>query len=175
MKKNILLGWIFCCLCIWGHAQKKEGYILTLQQDTLYGELLMESSGLAPITFIYEGQKMQYYPPSIQFFGIFRDKEYQHFKTLKSKNGRTFFVQRMAIGNITLYKYSEEHIFPNATLNRYVYLMGVSDEALTTISSSNYQRILGDFLEGQSTLLAKLADTSFEEVPQLIRIYNLKE
>ena len=73
---------------------------------------------------------------------------------------------------MTLYKYSEEHIFPNATLNRYVYLMGTTDEVLTTISSSNYQRILGGFLEGQTALLSKLATTSFEEVPQLIRLYN---
>lgn len=172
MKKGVLLGWLFCCLSICGHAQKMEGYILTLQQDTLYGKILIEPNGLAPITFIYEGQKMQYYPSSIQFFGIFRENKYQHFKTLKSNNGGAFFVQIMVVGKLTLYKYSEEHIFPNATLNRYVYLMGTIDEALTTISSSNYQRILGGFLEGQTALLSKLADTSFEEVPQLIRVYN---
>ena len=172
MKKSILLGWIFCCLSIWGHAQKMEGYILTLQQDTLYGKIVTASSGLSPITFTYEKQRMNYHPSSIQFFGIFRDKEYQHFKTLKSKNGGAFFVQIMVDDTIKLYKYSEEHIFPNATLNRYVYLMGASDETLTTISSSSYHRILSDFLEGQPALLSKLENVSFAEVPLLIELYN---
>ncbi len=78
----------------------------------------------------------------------------------------------MAVGNIKLYKYSEEHIFPNSTLNRYVYLMGTSDETLTTISSSNYQRILRGSLKEQPALLSKLANMSFEDVPQLIELYN---
>lgn len=172
MKKVIFLSWIFCCLGILGHTQKMEDYILTLKQDTLHGKILTEPSGLAPIIFIYERQRMNYHPSSIQFFGIFRDKEYQHFKTLKTKEGRAYFVQIIVVGKIKLYKYSEEHIFPNATLNRYVYLMGTADEALTTISSSSYQRILGDFLKEQPALLSKLENTAFEEIPQLIELYN---
>lgn len=172
MKKIYFLSWIFFGLSIWGHAQKMEGYILTLQQDTLYGKVLTEPSGLAPITFIYEKQRMNYHPSSIQFFGIFRNKEYQHFKALKTKEGRAYFVQIMSNGKLNFYKYSEEHIFTYATLNRYVYLMGTSDNQLTTLSSSSYQRILGDFLEGQPALLSKLEDTSFEEVPLLIELYN---
>jgi len=172
MKKYTILSWIFCCLSLMGYAQSKQDYLLTLNQDTLYGKILTEQAGLAPIIFIYKRQKMNYHPSSIQFFGLFREQVYQHFKTLKSEKGRAFFVQIMATGNIKLYKYSEEHIFAYATLRRYVYLMGTTDDNLTSISSSSYQRILGNFLEDTPSLLAQLANTTFDEVPQLIKQYN---
>ena len=115
---------------------------------------------------------MNYYPPSIQFFGVFRNNIYRHFKTLRSKKGQAFFVQIMANSRIKLYKYTEEHIYPNSTLKRYVYLMGPMDDQLITLSSSNYQRILNEFLKGKPALLAQLENTSFKEVPQLIKRYN---
>ncbi len=172
MKKEIILCWIFCGFSVWGFSQKTKDYLLTLKKDTLFGKILTEKRGLAPIVFVYGKQKMNYYPSSIQFYGIFRDKTYQHFKTLKSKEGKAFFVQIIANGNIQLYKYLEKHIYTHSTLRRYVYLMGRSDEQLMTISSSNYQRILGDFLKEQPSLLSKLTTVSFAEVPQLIHQYN---
>lgn len=71
-----------------------------------------------------------------------------------------------------LYKYSEEHIFPHSTRRRYVYLMGMTDNALTTLSSSSYHRILGDLLKDKPFLLKQLANTTFSEVPQLMEAYN---
>jgi len=174
MKKNMIISWIFCSLHLLGYAQPKEDYLLTLNQDTLFGKILTEANGLAAIKFIYKGKKMTYHPSSIQFFGIYREGRYQHFRTFKSEEGRAFFVQIMTIGKIKLYKYSEEHIFTDATLSRYVYLMRTTDDDLTTISSSSYQRILGDFLKDKPSLLAQLANTTFAEVPQLIKQHNKK-
>lgn len=172
MKKDSLLIWIFCSLSFIGYTQQKQDYLLTLKQDTLYGKILSQSHGLAPITFIYESQKMNYHPTSIQFFGLFRNNIYQHFKTLRSEKGQAFFVQIIENNGIKLYKYKEEHIYPNSTLVRYVYLMGPTDDQLTTLSSSNYQRILNDFLKEEPALLAQLENTSFQEVPELIKQYN---
>lgn len=172
MKKDSLLIWIFCSLSFIGYTQQEADYLLTLKQDTLYGKILSQSTGLAPITFVYGGHKMNYHPISIQFFGIFRNNIYQHFKTLRSKKGQAFFVQIIANNGIKLYKYKEEHIYPNSTLRRYVYLMGPTDDQLTILSSSNYQRILNKFLKEEPALLAQLENTSFKEVPQLIEQYN---
>jgi len=172
MNINSLLICFFCSFSFIGYAQQKGDYLLTLKQDTLYGKIVTNSNGLAPITFVYGGHKMNYHPPSIQFFGVFRNKRYQHFKTLKSKNGQAFFVQIMVNNGIKLYKYTEEHIYFNSILERYVYLMGPTDDELMTLSSSNYQRILGDFLKEKPFLLAQLENTSFEKVPQLLEQYN---
>ncbi len=172
MKKNSLLIYFFCSLSLLGYGQQEKGYLLTLNRDTLHGKIKAESNGLAPITFVYEGHKMNYRPNSIQFFGIFRDNAYQHFKTLRSKKGQAFFVQVMVDDNIKLYKYAEEHIFPSSTLKRYVYLIGATDDQLTTLSSSNYQRILSEFFKENLPLLAQLKNTSFKEVPQLLKQYD---
>lgn len=172
MKKDSLLICFFCSLSFIGYAQQEADYLLTLKQDTLYGKILSKPYGLAPITFVYGGHKMNYHPTSIQFFGLFRNKTYQHFKTIRSEKGQAFFVQIMANNGIRLYKYKEEHVYPNNTLGRYVYLMGPTDDQLTTLSSSNYQRILNEFLKEEPALLAQLENTSFKEVPQLIEQYN---
>ena len=129
MKKGILLGWVFWGLFQLGYAQEKKDYLLTLQQDTLYGKILTESYGSAPITFIYGKNKMIYQPSSIQFFGIYRDKNYRHFKSLTSEGGKSIFVQIMVNGPIKLYKYSEEHIHINTTQKRYVYFFGSADRS----------------------------------------------
>ena len=171
MKKCVYLCYIFCCFSFLSHAQKGKDYMLTLQKDTLFGDIFLQR-GIDPIVFKHKGLKMNYHPSSIQFFGIFRNNGYQHFKVLRSKQGKAVFVEIMGIGKIYLYKYTEEHIFPNLTLNRYVYLMGESDEKLTTISSSSYQRILGHFFKKNPALLTQLATTSFAEVPKLIYQYN---
>jgi len=171
MEKGIYLCCIFCCLSFLSHAQKGKDYILTLQKDTLFGEILV-TQGIDPIAFKHQGHKMSYHPSSIKYFGIFRNKAYHHFKVLKSKEGKAVFVEIMATGKINLYKYTEKHIFPNSTLNRYVYLMGASDKQLITFSSSSYQRILGHFLKKRPSLLAQLTSSSFSEVPKLINQYN---
>lgn len=163
--------YIFCCLSFLSSAQKGKDYILTLQKDTLFGEILI-NQGIDPIAFKHQGHKMSYHPSSIQFFGVFRDEEYQHFKVFKSQEGKAVFVEIMATGKINLYKYTEKHIFPNSTLKRYVYLMGPSDGKLTTLSSSSYQRILRHFLKKRPSLLAQLTSASFTEVPNLINQYN---
>lgn len=171
MKKSIFYCYFLCCLSFSSNAQNGKDYILTLQKDTLFGEILMEQ-GLDPIIFKHKGLKIQYYPSSIQFFGILKDNKYHHFKSLKSKYGRAVFAQIMATGKTQLYKYSEKHLFPNSTLSRFVYLMGATDNQLTTISSSSYQRILRDFFKDTSTLLSQLTNTSFDDVPKLIKQHN---
>lgn len=171
MKKEHLLSWIFCFISLLGYAQQKQDYILTLQQDTLYGRILTKPYGLAPITFIYGRDRMTYHPSSIQFFGIYRDKEFCHFKTLRSDEGKAIFVQILLDKPLKLYKYKEEHLLINATLKRYVYFMGLTDDQLITLSSSNYQRILSNFLKEKPILLSKLANVSFGEVPQLLAQY----
>lgn len=45
----------------------------------------------------------------------------------------TLFGEIMATGKVHLYKYVEEHIFPNSTLNRDVYLIETFDKKLTTL------------------------------------------
>jgi len=172
MKKNSLLIWIFCGLSFIGFAQKKADYLLTMKQDTLYGKVLTASNGLAPIQFVYGGHRMNYYPTSIEFFGVFRDNNYRHFKTLRSRRGQAFFVEIMVNDYMKLYKYKEEHINYKTTTIRYVYLVGPSDDKLTVLSSSTFQSTLGKFLKEKPNMLTALRETTFHELPQLIRHYN---
>lgn len=80
MKKAYVLSWIFCWLNLLGYAQSGKDYLLTLNQDTLYGKILTEPNGLAPITFIYEKQRMNYTPASIRFLEMINTNTSKHFK-----------------------------------------------------------------------------------------------
>ena len=171
MKKELYCCFLFCCIIFLCKAQRGEDYILTLQQDTLFGKIEMEQ-GQDPITFSHNKKKINYHPSTIQYFGIFENKQYQRFKSLTSLGGKSIFVKILVEGKIKVYKYTEEHVYPNSTLNRYVYLMGYSDDALVTVSSSAYQRMVGYFLKEHPNLLLELANYSFDEVPQIIEQYN---
>lgn len=145
--------------------------MLTMQQDTIFGNIKMEQ-GLDPITLSYQGLKARYHPSSIQFYGVYRNNQYQHFKTITSKGGRSLFVEIMERGAVDLYKYSELHIRENEVYDRYIYLIKNIDDKLIYMSSSSYQRILANFLKKHPNLLTQLAISSYEEVPKLIKQYN---
>lgn len=171
MKIKIYNCLLFLCLPFWVFAQTNKDYILTIEQDTLYGRIVV-NQGKDPISFKYDGHKLTYHPSTIQYFGIYRDAQHRKFRSLSSPSGRRFFVEVLLEGTVNLYKLTEKHLYANSTLDRYVYLLGSSDEALTTVTSSSYQRILKLFLVDYPHLQTKLTNTSFAEIPQIIQEYN---
>lgn len=152
-------------------AQENRDYILTLQKDTIFGKIV-EREGKEPITFIHNKLKVYYHPSTIQSFGVFRENRYQRYKSLRSKEGQTFFVEILGQGKVNLYKYTELNIIKKAQVKRYVYMIDTHDHELIIFSSSTYQRILGTFLKEYPSLVAQLANCSYHEVPILIEQYN---
>lgn len=171
MKIRIYLCLLFCCLHYFAFTQSKKDYILTLQQDTLFGKIQVEL-GRDPISFKYKKLNLDYHPSTIKSFGIFREKQYHRFKSMTSPSGNvSFFVEIMVEGKNNLYKFDDKYIMDNKKL-RYLYFMENEANELFPISSSTYQRILGRVLKDSPSLLTVLEQSTFAQVPQLIRKYN---
>lgn len=171
MKIRILYCLLFCCLYASAFSQANKDYILTLQQDTLFGKIQVEL-GREPISFKYKKMNLDYHPSTIQSFGIFREKQYRRFKSMKSPSGNdAFFVEIMVEGKNNLYKFDDKYIFNNKQL-RYLYFMENEDNELFPISSSTYQHILGRVLKDYPNLLSMLEQSTFAQVPQIIKQYN---
>lgn len=171
MKIRIYFCLLFCCLYYFASAQTNKDYILTLKQDTLFGKIEVEL-GREPISFKYKKLQLDYHPSTIQSFGIFREKQYHRFKSMKSPSGNTsFFVEIMVEGKNNLYKFDDKYVFDNKKL-RYLYFMENEADELFPISSSTYQRILGRILKDYPNLLLMLKQSTFAQVPQLIKQYN---
>ncbi|MEM1120469.1 MAG: hypothetical protein AAGJ18_08450 [Bacteroidota bacterium] len=142
-----------------------------MQKDTLFGKISMDV-GKLPITFIHHKRKFNYHPSTIQSFGIFAEKGYKIYETLKSKEGHSIFVEVMVQGKLNLYKYTEKRNLKESIRYRYVYFFGFSKDALSIMSSSSYQRILGEFFRAYPDVLSELKRTTFENVPSLMEYYN---
>jgi len=171
MKIRIFYCFLFCCLQYFASAQTNKDYILTLQQDTLFGKIRVEL-GREPISFKYKKLNLDYHPSTIQSFGIFREKEYRRFKTLKSPSGKAaFFVEIIVEGKNNLYKFDDKYI-SNPKQLRYIYFIENEADELSPISSSTYQRKLGRMLKDYPHLLSILEQSTFAQVPQLIQQYN---
>jgi len=171
MKIRIYYCFLFCCLHYFAFTQTNKDYILTLQQDTLFGKIQVEL-GREPISFKYKKLNLAYHPSTIKSFGIFREKQYRKFKTLKSPSGKTaFFVEIVAEGNTNLYKFDDKYIMNDKKL-RYIYFMENEADELSPISSSTYQRRLARMLKDYPHLLSVLEQSTFAQVPQLIKQYN---
>ena len=171
MKKTLLIICFLVGFLVQNFAQVNKDFILTLNQDTLYGEITIYRDK-SPIIFKYHKKKMRYHPNTLQAFGILENDEYHQFKSLKSQNGIAVFAQLMTEGPLYLYKYREQHVYSSHTLERYVYFLGESDKNLTTLSSSSYKRILGQLFNKYPNFLAKLNASSFSEVPKIISFLN---
>ncbi len=171
MKIRIFYCLLFCCLHSFAFSQTNKDYILTLQQDTLFGRIQVEL-GREPISFKYKKMNLDYHPSTIQSFGIFREKQYHRFKSMKSPSGKaSFFVEIMVEGKNNLYKFDDKYVFDNKKL-RYLYFMESEAHGFFPISSSTYQRILGRVFKDYPNLLSMLEQSTFAQVPQIIKQYN---
>jgi len=172
MTKNFTLFSILLllplCLC----AQKDNGFILTMKQDTLYGKVRINNK-LDGISFQYEGKKVELHASSITYFGVKKKGTTRIYKTLINNWEEYIFVEVLTEGKFNLYHYDTAGNDRYTRSDPYRYYIGSSNIYPIRMSPRSYRsmmKMMVRIVEEEPELLGQLAD--YEDVPRIIRKYN---
>jgi len=169
MIQKITISFICCLLSISMSAQQGEDFILTLNQDTLYGKVKFSRNDKSVI-FYHKKGKIKFQAATIGYFGLHEKNKMKVYKVARMYPREDVFVEVITEGEINLYYYDtrESKHYINGDLYRYF----ISNSELEPIKMSprSYKSILKYFLKEQPDLLEELQD--YEDVPRIIKKYN---
>lgn len=172
MKNKIRLIYLFFCFPLFLFAQSNPDYILTMQKDTLFGNI-KNNLDWESITFVHRKKKVYFHAGTIQYFSIFRNGAYLKYKSIKDTNGNNLFVQILSEGKIKLYKAAEQyHRFAKFIHFETVYYVGPSDKDLVAMSELDYAIFIKNITKEFPELAPELKLLSFENLPKLVARYN---
>ncbi len=172
MKNKILLISLLCSFSLAIFAQNNTDYILTMNQDTLFGSI-KNNLDWQSITFVHNKKKIHFHAATIQYFGIYRDGEYLRYKSIKDTDGSDLFVQILSEGKIKLYKAAEQyHRFAKFSHFEEVYYVGPSDDQLVAMNKMAFATFMKNVAKEFPDLAPELKLLTFEELPKLVVMYN---
>lgn len=173
MRKELLLFVLCCCFNFTSFAQKNKDFILTLHKDTVFGQVKINPDN-DHITFTHQRKRIYFHPKTLQAFGIYKKEEnvYQVFKAITNARGQSMFVEVLNEGKVKLYKYQKNEIIAQAKYHKELYYIGHSDEKLVTMTPDSYEKTMKVLVKDYPSLLTKIDQISYREVPQVIASYN---
>lgn len=171
MKKSLLLS-VFLFSLTFCLAQKDKDFILTLHQDTIYGKVKINDND-PHITFIHKRKRLYFHPAALRYFGVYKEGQYQRFKSVKNAKGKHLFAEVLLEGKMKLYKYREYVKNKEGILTlKELYFIGKSDEKLITMYPNSFNLILEVLAKEKPALLAKAHTVNYKEVPRFVASYN---
>lgn len=172
MKKRIYLILFITSICTLAFAQKHKDFILTLNKDTIFGNVTLNTS-VAHITFTHKRKRVYFHPKTLKAFGIFdKKKGYKYYKSITNNRGTAMFVEVLDQGPIKLYKYQKREKIANAEYSKSLYYIGRSDEALSTITPNSYEQTMKALVKDHPALLTQVERISYQQVPNIIASLN---
>lgn len=172
MKNKIFIISLLSTLPLLIFAQNNKDYILTINQDTLFGNI-KNNLDWESITFVHQKKKVFFHAGTIQYFSIFRNGEYLRYKSIKDTNGTNLFVQILNEGKIKLYKAAEQyHRFAKFNHFERMYYVGPSEEDLVAMNELDYSIFIKNIAKEFPDLAPELKLLSFENLPKLVAMYN---
>jgi len=172
MTKRIFLLTFICCICTFTFAQKNQDFILTLNKDTIFGDVTLNAS-VDHITFKHKRKRVYFHPKTLKAFGIYNKMTgYKYYKSITNGKGISMFVEILTEGPFNLYKYEKTKIKANMNSTKNLYLIGRTDEKLSTITPASYKNAIKALVKKHPTLSNKAKKSSFQEFPTLIASLN---
>lgn len=172
MTKKLLLLTFISCICTFAFAQKNKDFILTLNQDTIFGNVTLNSS-VAHIIFKHKRKKVYFHPKTLKAFGVFDKAEgYKYYKSITNARGTSMFVEVLTEGSFNLYKYQKTKVTANAKYTKNLYYIGRTDEKLSTITPDSYENAIKALVKTHPVLSTKAENSSFNEFPNLVASLN---
>lgn len=169
MKKNFILSSIFLILPLFLCAQSGKDFILSLNQDTLFGKITF-SLKAETISFKHKGKKTNFHISTLTYFGVNRNGKNLVYKTLINHWKEYIFVQVLSEGKLDLYHYDTKYNERYTRSDPYRYYIGNTDIYPIRMSPRSYRHILERMITDQSSLLAQ--QYNYEDVPKIIKQYN---
>ena len=171
MKKAISLSVFLFITSLLLEAQIHGDYIVTLKEDTIYGEIKYKPFS-KQMVFHYNKRKFVFNPGSLKFFGTYRNGQYQHYKTLRPTGWELIFVQVLTEGKLNLYHYHHlDERYPPPHVRR-LYFLGPTDKKLATISTRSYGPVIKFMFKDYPSISGKASRSTFDEVPGIVAAYN---
>lgn len=171
MKRILLLAFM-CSLPLLLLAQDNQDYLLTMNKDTLFGKIKINPHW-ETITFVHHKKRVNFHATTIQYFGIYKDGKYQHYKSINDIDGTDFFVEILSEGKIKLYKAAEQYFrFARFEHFEVIYYVGSSDDELVPMSELEFNIFIKNIAKEFPHLAQELEQLSFGEFPKLVAMYN---
>jgi len=169
MKKNFTLIGVLLVLPLFLFAQQGRDYILTMNQDTLYGKIRFNQKSDI-ISFQYKGEKVDFHASTINYFGVTRKGITRIYKTLINNWEEYIFVEVLTEGKLNLYYYDTAGNHRYTSADPFRYYIGNSDIYPIRMSPRAYKNMMKMMVTDQPDLLAQMGD--YDDVPRIIKKYN---
>lgn len=184
MKKlYILFTFIILTLAIsataTGKKQLYKGYIITLNNDTIQGEIQYMNPALNElrVTFYKDGDKQKFSPKDITGYGFAverynkatksKEAEWIHYERLNVEKSpirqgvKEVFVQRQVSGSIKLYNfYTLKTRKINARSYEHAYYINNGSET-TLVNRKNYRKVVRELVSNNEELYNKLGTAGY--------------
>ena len=170
MKQKITISFVCFLLSISMFAQKGKDFILTMNQDTLYGKIKFSRKDKS-VTFYHKKGKTKFRASTIGYFGLHERNKIKVYKIVRMFPREDVFVEVITEGKINLYYYDTRESKHYINGDKYRYFVSNSELEPIKISPRSYKNILKVFLKEQAALLDEVQD--YEDVPRIIKKYNL--
>lgn len=167
-KKFTLIG-IVLLLPMFLLAQKGKDFILTMNQDTLYGKIKFNQKSDI-ISFQYKGEKVEFHASTINYFGVHRKGTTRIYKTLINNWKEYIFVEVLSEGRLNLYYYDTAGNHRYTSADPYRYYIGNNDIYPIRMSPRAYKNLMKMMVKDSPDLLAQMG--TYEDVPRIIKKYN---
>ncbi len=172
MTKRFVLLTFLSCICAFVFAQKNKDFILTMNQDTVFGKVTLNTS-VAHITFKHKRKRVYFHPKTLKAFGIYdKNTGYKYYKSITNARGTSMFVEVLVEGSFKLYKYEKTEMIANSKYTKNLYYIGRTDERLSTITPDSYENAIKVLVRDHPTLSVEAEQSSFQEFPNLIASLN---
>lgn len=195
----ITIVFVFFGLITHGKPKRAEGYIITLDQDTVYGSFKLKTDKEKKLIYAktqekisfydQDGKKTIYYPGEILSFYFYYDFETLTFKTVPYfKNGQLFMKVISEKGNLHLYQFypdSEKRLASVYELAEYTYSSkGIGEKSFFYIIKPDGQillmgkhtpkRRIFEFFIDYPELAQKIdsREYNYSDVYRMVREYN---
>ncbi len=169
MKRKFYLFWTLLLLPLFLYSQNDKDFILTLNQDTLYGKVSFNPKAKL-VSFRHKGKKTFFHVSTLTYFGINRNGNTQVYKILVNHWKEYIYVEVLSEGKLDLYYYDTKYNERYTRADPYRYYIGNDTMHPIRMSPRSYKYILKYMLTDESELLAQLSD--YEDVPRIVRQYN---
>lgn len=172
MTKRFVLLTFLSCICTFAFAQKNKDFILTLNQDTLFGKIILNAS-VEHITFKYKRKRVYFHPKTLKAFGVYKNGNgYKYYKSITNARGTSMFVEVLTEGILNLYKHEKTEIRANAKYTKNLYYIGRTDERLSAITPDSYEHAIKVLVREHPTLSREAENASYQEFPSLVASLN---
>lgn len=199
IKYYILIVFLLFWLTSVAKPKRAEGYIITLDQDTVYGSFKLKTDKDKKLIYAKtqekisfydpDGKKTIYYPEEISLFYFYYDFETLTFKSVPYfKNGRLFMKVISESGNLHLYQFfpdSEKRLASVYELAEFTYSSGglaekfffyiiKPDGEILLMGKHTPKRRIKAFFNDYPELAEKIdsREYNYSDVYKMVREYN---